>query len=68
MPGKISKVMSSKWVNKSNSSKEILESFLSHPLLLIWLFLTVKVNLRVAVSVSDTEITVSVEIKSWHME
>lgn len=68
MPGKISKVMSSKRVNKSNSSKEILESFLSHPLLLIWLFLTVKVNLRVAVSVSDTEITVSVEIKSWHME
>lgn len=68
MPGKISKVMSSKRVNKSNSSKEKLESFLSHPLLLIWLFLTVKVNLRVALSVSDTEITVLVEINSWHME
>ena len=56
---KISKVMSSKRVNKSNSNKQMLGSFLSHPLLLIWLFLTVKVKLRVAVSVSYTEITIS---------
>lgn len=46
----------------------MLERFLCHPMLLIWLFLTIKVNLRVAVTVSDTEITVSVEVKSWHME
>lgn len=46
----------------------MLESFLHHPLFLIWLFLTIKGNRKVAVSVSDTEITVSVEIKSWHIE
>lgn len=51
--------MSSKRVNKTNSNKQILGSFLSHPLLLIWLFLAAKVKLRVAVSASYTEITTS---------
>lgn len=61
---KRSKVMSSKRVSKSNSSKEMLETSIAFNLVIF----NRQVNLRVAVSVSDTEITVSVEIKSWHVE
>lgn len=63
MPGKrlwVSKGL----INQTQGKK----SCLHHPLFLIWLFLTIKENRKVAVSVSGTEITVSVEIKSWHME